>query len=116
MSLSLGVLLALSVDGLHPNSQGGTVGLEAMDIKFDYPMCPELRKVLQMHIKRWLASVSLRVQKVGTAHVEPLILSSERSSSAATSWYGAGARYFLGAPNGWMHDGLDPKIASWILI
>ncbi|MEE2903440.1 MAG: GMC family oxidoreductase [Myxococcota bacterium] len=75
-----GVLLALSVDGLHPNSQGGTVRLRNDGrIKFDYPMCPELLESFKdAHQTMARISFAAGAKKVGTAHVEPVILSSDK--------------------------------------
>lgn len=78
-----GVLLALSVDGLLPNDEGGTVSLrDDGRIRFDYPVGDHLKESFRAaHKVMTQINFAAGAKQVASAHVEPIIMSSKSDIS-----------------------------------
>ena len=74
-----GVILALSVDGLVPGDEGGTVSLRGDGrIRFDYPVGEHLKESFKKaHQVMAEINFAAGAKQVASAHVEPVIMSSK---------------------------------------
>jgi len=72
-------LIALQVDGLHPDDHGGTVTARPDGrISLDYPLGPVLQESLQeAHVQLLRLHLAAGAREVLTLHNEPIIVSSE---------------------------------------
>jgi choline dehydrogenase-like flavoprotein len=87
-----GVVLALSVDGLLPQDEGGTVRLRSDGrIRFDYPVGEHLKESFQVaHKKMAKIMFAAGAIQIGSGHVHPVIMRSESDISQLDSAeYGA---------------------------